>query len=203
MSAASWLRSLRDRIQGNRLGRTHRKPGTIRRKPTARPLLEQLEDRNCPTSVNPSISFADQLGSTTMTIAFDGTNYWSSSGGGPGGTRYAEYTSSGSLVATFAPGLDFRSVFTDAGGNVYAREYSNPTIFKQTSPGVFAPSGIVLSGGPLDAQSAVVFNGAGTEFIAMQAGTVSRWNTLGTYLGSVTLSGWGSIDGENNYPQYR
>jgi len=36
----------------------------------------------------------------------------------------------------------------------------------------------------------------------MEGGTVSRWNLAGTFLGTVTLSGFG-IAGENSYPQNR
>jgi hypothetical protein len=37
----------------------------------------------------------------------------------------------------------------------------------------------------------------------MSAGTVSRWSTNGTYLGSVTLQGYGSVSGEVNFPANR
>lgn len=154
-------------------------------------------------SYNASTIFTDGLGETSMTIAYDGTNYWSSSGGNVGGNRYAQYDGSGNLLATYAPGLDFRSVFTDASGNVYARQFANPTIYKQTAPGVFAPSGVSLTGGTLDDQSSVVFNGLGTEYVANGFGTVSRWDTSGNSLGSVSLSGFGSVSGESDYPAGR
>ena len=148
------------------------------------------------------ITFTDALGSTSMTLAFDGVSYWSSSGGSTGGNRYAQYNSSGSLITTYAPGLDFRSVFTDASGNVYARQFNNPTIYRQTAPGVFAPF-VTLVGGSLNSQSSVVFNGNYTEYVAFNAGTLSRWNLGGTFLGSVSFIGFGSMFGENSYPANR
>ncbi len=151
-------------------------------------------------SYNASSTFADALGDTTMTLAFDGVNYWSTSGGSTAGNRYAQYTAAGALVGTFAPGLDFRSVFTDAAGEVYARQFNNPTIYKQSSPGVFS-SFATLTGGSLDEQSSVVLNSDGTEYIAMSGGNVSRWNLDGTFLGSLALVGFGGA--ENNYPQGR
>jgi hypothetical protein len=107
------------------------------------------------------------------------------------------------LLASYSPGLDYRSVFTRADGTLLARAYNSGVIYQQTSPGVFVSSGVTLTGGTLDAQSSVVLNGASTEFQAMSGGVVSRWSTNGAYLGSVTLSGFGSLSGENVYPQNR
>lgn len=154
-------------------------------------------------TIVPTITFAEDPNQvqTRMTIAFDGVNYWSASGGGTPGIREAVYTSTGAFVADYSPGLDFRSIFTDAGGNVYARQYANSTIYKQTSPGVFTTFAN-LSGGSLDAQSAVVLNGAGTEYIAQNGGTVTRWDLAGNLLGTVGLSGWG-LGTENVYPNNR
>lgn len=147
--------------------------------------------------------FTDALTETTMTLAFDGTNYWSCSGGGADGARLARYDFSGGLVATYSPGLDFRSVFTDRNGTILAKTVNDPVIHRQTSPGVFVNSGVTLIGGTLDSQSSVMLNEAGAEFIAMSAGVVSRWSTNGSHLGSVTLQGFGLGGGENDYPQNR
>ena len=154
-------------------------------------------------SIHTNVTFTDGLGTVSMGIAFDGTNYWSCSGNDTVGNRFARYSLSGALVATYAPGLDFRSVFTRADGTVLARAYNSGVIYKQTSPGVFASSGITLTGGTLDAQSSVVLNSAGNEYQAMSGGLVSRWSTNGAFLGSVTLSGFGSVSGENVSPQNR
>jgi hypothetical protein len=147
-------------------------------------------------------SFADGLGSATMGMAFDGTNYWSVSGNSTSGNRLARYSSTGTLLATYAPGLDFRSIFTDAAGNVFARPFSSSVIYRMTSLGVFSPY-LTLSGGSLDPQSSVVINGTTTDFIAMSGGTVSRWSSAGAYLGTTTLAGFGSVTGENVYPSSR
>jgi hypothetical protein len=149
-------------------------------------------------SYSTTFSFDEVLGSTSMTIAFDGNNYWTSSGGGDSGTRYAQYDAAGNLISTFAPGLDFRSVFTDSSGTVYAREYANRTIYQQGVAGSFFDSGTSLSGGSLDNQSSVVINSAGTEFIAQNGGAVSRWGIDGNYIGSVTLDGY-----SGSYPDDR
>ena len=119
------------------------------------------------------------------------------------GIRLGRYTFSGLPIATYSPGLDFRSVFTKADGTVLARAYNTNVIYQQTSPGIFTNSGISLTDGTLDPQSSVVLNGAGTEYDAMSGGVVSRWSTNGTYLGSIKLQGFGSVSGETTSPQNR
>jgi hypothetical protein len=154
-------------------------------------------------SVHTNLTFASAIPSTLTGIAFDGTNYWDCSGGSSGGVRLGRYNSSGLSIATYSPGLDFRSVFTRADGTVLARAYNNNIIYQQTTPGVFVNSGVSLTSGTLDPQSSVVLNGAGTEYDAMSGGVVSRWNTNGIYLGSVTLQGFGSVSGETILPENR
>jgi hypothetical protein len=147
-------------------------------------------------SYSSDITFRDAIGNTSMTIAYDGANYWSASGGSSSGTRYAQYDSAGNSLSTFSPGIDFRSVFTDAGGNVYARGYASSTIYQQTAPGVFA-SFLSLSGGSLDAQSAVVMNNSG-KFVAMQGGNVNIWDASGNFTSSFSLGGY-----SGSYPEDR
>jgi hypothetical protein len=154
-------------------------------------------------SVHTNVTFTDALLSTTMTMAFDGTNYWSCSGNSTAGVRLARYGLTGALIATYSPGLDFRSLTTKADGTLLARAYNSGVIYQQTSPGVFTGSGITLTGGTLDMQSSVVLSGAGTEFDAMSSGVVARWSTNGTYLGTINLIGYGTIAGENASPQNR
>lgn len=150
-------------------------------------------------------SFTDALSSTTMTIAFDGNNYWSTSGGSQTGVRYAQYTSAGSLVNTFSPNLDFRSDFTrTSGGQVFARQYNDNTIYAQGAPGSFTPFVTLGGSGITDAQSAVTFGNFNSEFDAFSSGTLQRWNLAGSPLSSITFAGFGSGSGtENSYPNNR
>jgi hypothetical protein len=176
------------------------------------PNIDACTNGNCTYQVvfpNPSYTasktFTDKLTATSMTLAWDGTRYWSSSGGSSSGNRYAQYDSNGGLVSTYAPGLDFRSIFT-AGGNgtpVYARQYNSAQIYKQSSPGTFG-NAVALAGGTLDLQAAVVFNSAGTEFVENDYGTINRWNANNaTFIGTVSLATWGTLNSENGYPQGR
>lgn len=147
-------------------------------------------------SYSDSINFSDALGGTSMAVAYDGSNYWSASGGGTSGTRYAQYDSAGNSISTFSPGIDFRSVFTDTGGNVFARGFNSSTIYTQTSPGVFS-SYLTLSGGSLISQSSVVMNDNG-EFVAMNNGAVTVWDASGNFASSFSLAGY-----SGNYPENR
>ena len=155
------------------------------------------------SSYSAAFTYQDKLGATTMTSAFDGTSYWSTSGGDVSGTRLARYGAAGNLLTTYSPGLDFRSVFTDAAGNVHARQFNDNTIYNMTSPGVFA-AGISLAG-PLDGQSAVVYNSGFSGFVALDENlsAVRKWDLSGNSLGSTALIGFGSQFGENSFPQNR
>ena len=157
-------------------------------------------------SYTPTQVFLDAInsGSTahhSVGLAFDGSSYWGATGGTSGGTTLAQYDATGALVTTYTAGVDFRSVFTDAGGNVYARAFASNDILRQDSPGSFSTF-LTLSGGSLDSQSSVVLTDAG-DYVAMSGGTVSRWNSAGVFQGSVALSGWGSVAGEVDYPANR
>ncbi len=154
-------------------------------------------------SYDASITFNDALPSTSMTVCFDGAEYWSASGGGPSGDRLARYDGSGNHQGNYQPGIDFRSVFTDADSEpVYARGYNSRQIYVQNSPGAFG-NDVMLNGGTLDSQSAVVFTTDGDEFRALIGGTVTRWDRQGNLLGTIALNGFGSINNENAYPQNR
>jgi len=154
-------------------------------------------------SVHTNVTFTDALAGTTIGMAFDGTNYWSCSGGTSTGMRLARYGLTGAPLGTYSPGLDFRSVFTRPDGALLARAYNDNVIYIQTNGyGVFVPW-VTLSGGALYEQSSVVLNGSATEFDAMNSGVVSRWGTNGTYLGAVNLLGFGNVPGENIFPANR
>lgn len=171
------------------------------------PACAMMDDDCTPLSkpsYDASMTFQDALAETSMTLAWDGTSFWSCSGGSPGGDRLAQYTAAGALVKKYQPNLDFRSVFTVGGGAmpVYARAYSSNQVLKQTLPGVFVLHA-TLQGGTLNEQSAVVWNPAGTELVAFHAGVISRWTAAGTAIGTITLKGWGSQNDEDQYPQDR
>lgn len=151
------------------------------------------------------ISFPDGLSQSgayhTMGLAHDGTYFWSVSGGNPSGNRLAQMDgTTGALVSAFSPGFSFRSVFTDSDNNVFVRVYISRTIYKQISPGNFQTH-IELTGGSLDVHSSVLLSvNAQGEYIAQENGIVSRWDSNGSFIGTVPLQGYGTIPGETEYP---
>lgn len=148
-----------------------------------------------------AVIFADaaDLVQTRMTIAWDGVNLWSSSGGSPDGNRVASHDAVGNVLDYYQPNLDLRSVFTrgDGVGPLYSRAYADPQIRVQDAPGSFVDD-VVLQDGFLDDQSAVVWDDVNAEFIAHSGGTVTRWDENGALIGEVVLDGFGELDGEND-----
>lgn len=152
-------------------------------------------------SYTQNTTFTDADPGTTMTLAWDGVNYYTASGGSQS-SPYSKYAANGTLIASASPspGIDFRSVFTNSSNNLLARGYGSNVIYQQTSFGHFT-SLVTLNGGSLDSQSAVVMNSAGTEYLAQSAGQVSSWDLTGNYLGAITLAGFSGS--QASYPQGR
>lgn len=153
-------------------------------------------------SYNETISFQDMAANQhAVGIAFDGNHYWSCDGGNTSGVRLAEYDASGIGLATYQPGVSFRSCFTNNNtATLYARGYDSSDILVQTSPGVFSTH-VTLTGGSLNFQSSVVLNSNGSgDYIAMNGGIVGSWSASGNYMGATTLIGFGTMFGEENYP---
>ena len=131
-------------------------------------------------------------------VAYSGGDYYVVSGGSPSAPE-SEYSASGSAVAgpsASSPGIDFRSVFTNAAGNVFAWGFGPNTIYEQTSFAQFQSQATLP--GFSDLQAQVVLNGAGTGYIANNDGVVQEWNLSGTLTGTVTLQSFNTA-----YPQGR
>jgi len=150
--------------------------------------------------------FQDTLPSTTMSMTWDGVDYWSSSGGGPNGDRLAQYDPTGTFLNFYQPNVDWRSVFTkeEFGGDLYGRGYNSSQIqIMSGGPGVFV-NDVTLQGGSLDSQSSVAFDTTRREFITLNPnGDVQRWDETGAFVGAVTLVGFGTLGNEGSYPSNR
>jgi len=151
-------------------------------------------------------SFKDaSSGNTTVMLAWDGTNYWAVYGGSPTGVTEAEFNAAGAVVGTFSVAIDFRSVFTldGKGATVYGHAFNDSIVRDQTSAGVFATA-VTLTGTAPNSQSSVIYDGTGSEFVAQAGGTLSRWSaSTGAFIGNVTLTGFGTMNSENTFPQSR
>lgn len=155
-------------------------------------------------SYNATTTFVDGgVGATTMTLAFDGSNYYTATGGYQS-SPIVKYDANGNFVASTSPtpSIDFRSIFTNSANELLARgccDASNgKTIYKQTSFGNFSAY-VTLGGTGPDFQSAVVLNSAGTEYISRTGTAVKRWDLTGNQLASVTLNNSG-VANANGYP---
>lgn len=155
-------------------------------------------------SFDPAITFADATENTTVGIAWDGIGYWSVAGGTTGGLNEGQHDAAGGVLATFAPNIDFRSIFTRGDGTavVYARGFASPTILVQGVPGTWSAA-VDLVGGSLDDQAVVAWDGLAGEHIAFNDGTLSRWDAAGAFLGTVAFPDYGAIATEHDFPQSR
>jgi hypothetical protein len=133
-------------------------------------------------------------GSTPTGVTYSGGTYYTGSGGNPQSPE-AQNDSAGALVAVASPnpGLDFRSLFTDATGAVYARGYANSTIYKQTSFGNF--EALVSLSGTLDGQMQVILNSAGTMYIGNSSGSIQEWDLTGALTRTFSLDPSGGSQG--------
>lgn len=134
---------------------------------------------------------------TPTGMAFDGTNYWAV-GGGSTRVPMAKFDAAGNFLQLYHPGIDFRSIFTNSSGHVFASGYNSSTVYSMTGDGTFSPL-VTLGGGlPFD-QSPIVLNGAGNEYLSMADGVVYRWNLDGSFIGTTSLIGFGAADGVGSY----
>ncbi len=150
------------------------------------------------TSYSSSLTLNGTTDSTAAGAAYSGGSYYLVYGGNSA-SPIVQTDSSGAITNSTSPspGIDFRSVFTDASGDVYARGYNNNTIYEQTSFGNF--TAVASLDGLSNDQSQVVLDSSGTHYVANDDGTLQFWNLAGVSTGSVVLGGGFSA----SYPQGR
>jgi hypothetical protein len=143
-----------------------------------------------------SVSFLDGLGSTAMGLAWDGAVYWGATGGSTSGVRLGPYSGSGPYVDGYAPGLDFRSLFTMGGATLFATTFDEPTLFRFDAPGVETAVFDFEYGLP-NPQSGAVWQEATGEFVARSGSLVERWDIDGNYTAPVLLAGTSVAEAES------
>lgn len=133
------------------------------------------------------LHFTNAVGLTPMSADNDGTWIYSVSGGGIEGKRFARYFQNGLLDQTFATGIDFRSIFTDNSGNLFAKEYGTGNIYSLTQNGT--PTFLYTLNDP-QAQSSASFNADDTELYTRDGSTIRRYDSsTGLFIGSFELQG--------------
>ncbi len=125
---------------------------------------------------------------TQIGVAFSKGSYYLVSGGGPQ-SPISRTTIAGKLIESPIspnPGIDFRSIFTDARGAIFARGYASNVIYKQDGAlGNFKP--IVTLDGSSENQQQIVLSSDGTSYIGNNDGTLQFWNLAGQLTRTVTL----------------
>jgi hypothetical protein len=140
--------------------------------------------------IQPTLSFTNEAGTTAMGMTYDGSRYWSCSGGSSNGDRLVAQSADGGVLFTRALSVDYRSIFTAVAGQgpVLVRGY-NSRVIKQLAQDMNSWSDLVtLNGGNLHNQSAVVFDAAEQQYVAIDADVVNRWNAQGVFQDTVALT---------------
>ncbi|MDM7914476.1 MAG: hypothetical protein ACE15D_00990 [Candidatus Eisenbacteria bacterium] len=133
-------------------------------------------------------------GWTTMTAEMDGTYVWLAPGGNPG-CPLSQYSVDGTLLNTYYPQIDFRSLYASNGGQLYAKEFCG-NVYSISQSGVAT---LLYGISDPDCQSAASLNGDDTELYVFAAPTLYRFDAAnGSPIGNVPLIGMGG--GETDYP---
>jgi hypothetical protein len=138
---------------------------------------------------------------TPMPVSFDGTYYWGASGGGTESPLQQYDATTGDVLTTYAPGpgIDFRSTFADASGNIFASGYSDYRIYPMTSPGVFdlVSTFSLLDVAPNE-QAPVILSPDVTTYASRVGNTINLWSAVdGGWLSAITLTDYGNVAGED------
>lgn len=150
-------------------------------------------------SYNASLTLNGGGGGTATGAAFSGGSYYVTYGGSSL-SPISRTDAAGVLVegpSSPTPGIDFRSIFTDGAGDVFARGFNSNVIYRQTSFGNFAS--VVTLAGTLDAQSQVVLTADFQHYVGNDNGTLRFWDLTGASTGAVALGG----GFDTGYPQGR
>jgi len=143
-------------------------------------------------------TFADGSGGTPISAEHDGNFIYTASGGSPAGNRFARYMLDGTLDLTFASGIDFRSLYTDNGGQLFAKAFGSGNVYSLTTGGVATP---LYNLSDPNSQSSASLNGDDTELYTRDGNQLRRYNAAnGLFLGSFTLIGMTA--GELGFPDF-
>jgi hypothetical protein len=127
-----------------------------------------------------------ETGEYPFGLAFDGTSYWAAAS-----AWTVQYGAAGGFVGKYPGGS--LGIFTSASGEVIVGAQN--ALYRMTALGVFTPYV------DLQIQSSDEFPWPAVatrdlrvpEYIAMNAGVVSRWNLSGSFLDRVPLIGYGTL----------
>ncbi len=120
-------------------------------------------------------------------VTYSQGNYYTGYGGGTN-SPFVKLDAAGKVLFSVrpAPGMEFRSLFTDAAGGVYARDYQINYLYKETSFGSFVIFQQLT--GPFAVNGQVVLDSDGTHYVGNNSGTLQFWDLAGTKTKSVVLA---------------
>jgi len=134
-----------------------------------------------------TLPFAIALGS-------DGTSRWVGSGNSTAGDRLVQYTADGSsVVMRYAPGIDFRTLFTKVPGRgpILARGYPDQQLLRMDSPGTFVADVLLVGGSVAGTDMTIVYDNTRRHFVGNIDGSLEMWNDDGEFFDSLSLENWG------------
>lgn len=172
---------------------------------------------NTATSTDLGVQFSVTGASALSTIAYDGTNFWI---GDYSGTNHAYlYSPTGTLLKTvslsactgYCDGLEYGTGVSSINGG-------NPFLISNERDGYTSPANVYdiydtngnllkstfITGHDSSGNTGVAFDGTTFYIDNVNSGTISEYNTSGTYLSTLTLTGQSYFLGEDlsvNYAQ--
>lgn len=120
-------------------------------------------------------------------VSFLNNHYYTGYGNGIN-SPFVDLDASGRLLQSVRPypGMEFRSLFTNAAGDVFARTYNRNVIWKEGTFGTF--TALVTLAGAFDGNGQIVLDSSGTQYVGNNAGTLQFWDLAGLKTRNVVLA---------------
>lgn len=124
---------------------------------------------------------------TPMSAENDGTFIWTASGANNFGQRLTRHLQDGTVDLSFATGIDFRSLYADNFGQLFAKAFGSGNVYSLTQSGI--PTLLYTLSDP-DPQSSASLNADDTQLYTRSGSTIRRYDAgSGGFLGQFTLIG--------------
>jgi len=134
-------------------------------------------------------------------VTFSNGLYYTGYGNGTN-SPFVKLDAAGNILSSVrpAPGMEFRSLFTDAAGDVFARDYQINYIWKEGSFGTWKTFQAFT--GPFQVNSQVVLDSTGTHYVGNNGGTLQFWDLSGAKTRTVVLAAGASTGVVSIYGNY-
>ncbi len=165
----------------------------------------------CTAAANPVFGAARYTSSLTLqsagavfvptAVTFSNGLYYTGFGNGTN-SPFVKLDAAGTILSSVqqAPGMEFRSLFTDAAGDVFARDYQVNWISKEGTLGTW--KAVQALAGPFQVNSQVVLDSNGTHYVGNNGGTLQFWDLSGAKTKTVVLAAGASTGVVSIYGNY-